>query len=182
MKKVLLLASLIALPLISNAQDIKIGFVNTQEIFSVYPPFKEAQTQFEAEGKKMEDQLLKMNEEGQKKLEEYQKMAEQPNPDEAIMRDKETELQALQMRIANYQKQAREQLQRKQENLMLPINKAVKDAIDAVSAEGDYTYVLDEQVLLFHSSKAANLTPAVRKKLNIPANAQPFAPLKDGGM
>ncbi len=177
MKKILLIASLIALPFTSFAQEVKIGFVNTQEIFSVYPPVKEAQTQLETESKKIEDQLLKMNEEGQKKLEEYQKMAEQPNPDEAILRDKETELQALQMRISNYQKQAREQLQRKQESLMMPINKAVKDAIDAVSAEGGYTYVLDEQVLLFHSSKAENLTSSVRKKLNIPANAQPFTPL-----
>ena len=51
MKKIFLIASLIALPFTSFAQEVKIGFVNTQEIFSVYPPVKEAQTQLETESK-----------------------------------------------------------------------------------------------------------------------------------
>lgn len=153
--------------------------MNTQEVFSVYPPVRDAQNQLEAQSKQLEDQLVKMNEEGQKKLDEFnqmvkQKGGEQNAASDPIMQDKANEIQALQQRIQLFQQTAREQIQKKQETLMMPIQKAIKDAIDAVSAEGGYTYVVDEQALLFKSSKATNLTPAVRKKLNIPANAQPI--------
>ena len=117
MLKKLLIAALMALPVGVMAQELKIATVNTQEVISVYPAYAEAQTQLEKQSKQYEDELLKLNQEGQKKLEEYQKLAEDKNTDPAILKAREDEIGALQQRIQLFNQSAREQLQKKQEQM-----------------------------------------------------------------
>ena len=74
---------------------------------------------------------------------------------------------------SGFNQSAREQLQKKQEQLMAPIITAVRNAISEVGNEGKYTFILDQQVTSFRASNAPDVTAQVRKKLNIPANAKP---------
>ncbi|MBP5742530.1 MAG: OmpH family outer membrane protein [Paludibacteraceae bacterium] len=173
MLKKLFIAALLALPFGVMAQELKIATVNTQEIISVYPAYADANSQLEKQSKQYEDELLKLNQEGQKKLEEYQKLAEDKNTDPAILKAREDEIGALQQRIQLFQQSAREQLQKKQEQLMAPIITAVRNAISDVGNEGKYTFILDQQVMSFRATGAPDVTAQVRKKLNIPANAKP---------
>ncbi|MBO6005247.1 MAG: OmpH family outer membrane protein, partial [Paludibacteraceae bacterium] len=142
MLKKLFIAALLALPFGVMAQELKIATVNTQEIISVYPAYADANSQLEKQSKQYEDELLKLNQEGQKKLEEYQKLAEDKNTDPAILKAREDEIGALQQRIQLFQQSAREQLQKKQEQLMAPIITAVRNAISEVGNEGKYTFIL----------------------------------------
>ena len=172
LKKVLV-AALLAAPICISAQEQKIATVNTQEIISVYPAYANAMKQLETQSKGYEDELSKMMQEGQTKLEEYNKLEQDKSTDPAILKAREDEIGALQQRIQLFRQSANEQIQKKQEDLMMTILAAVRNAISEVANEGKYTFVIDQQALSFRSSTAPDITSAVRKKLNIPANAKP---------
>lgn len=173
MLKKIAIAVLALAPAMVMAQEQKIATVNTQEVISVYPAYADAQKQIETQSKQYEDEILKLNQEGQKKVEEYQQMAQAQNPDQVMLKAREDEINALQQRIQLFQQNAREQLQRKQEQLMTPILSAIRNAINEVGNENGYTFILDQQVTSFRAASAPDVTAQVRKKLNIPANAKP---------
>jgi outer membrane protein len=75
----------------------------------------------------------------------------------------------LQARIQDYQVKAEEDIQKKYNELTEPIIKKVQDAINAVAAEGKYTYVFDStpgKAVLF-SDGGEDILPMVKKNLGI---------------
>jgi outer membrane protein len=173
--KTLLGLLLCVLPLAASAQN-NFAYVNTQEIMMVSPEYKTAMTKLESTSKQYEDQLLKLNQEGQKKLEEYQKLESNPATDQTILKDKRDELAALDQRIQNFRQNATESVQKAQETEMMPVINKIRTAINDVANAQGIDYVVEEGSLIFHSTKAVNITAAVRKALGIPLNATPYQP------
>jgi outer membrane protein len=173
--KTLLGLLLCVLPLAASAQN-NFAYVNTQEIMMVSPEYKTAMTKLESTSKQYEDQLLKLNQEGQKKLEEYQKLESNPATDQTILKDKRDELAALDQRIQNFRQNATESVQKAQETEMMPVINKIRTAINDVANAQGIDYVVEEGSLIFHSTKAVNITAAVRKALGIPSNATPYQP------
>ena len=65
MKK-LILAAMLMMPLAMMAQDLKIAYINSQELITSMPEYEQAL-------KKLEDMNLTYNQEGKKLQEEFQK-------------------------------------------------------------------------------------------------------------
>ena len=66
LKKIALIAALIALPLIAGAQT-KFGHVNSQEIITLMPEFTKANADLEAMAKQYQDEMQRTEEEFNKK-------------------------------------------------------------------------------------------------------------------
>jgi outer membrane protein len=177
MFKKILISILSILPfslMAQNATELKFGHVNTQEIVLLMPQMKEAQAQLEAMSKQYEDEIAKMTEELQSKYKDFQAMK---NVDEAIMKTRQDELVALNQRIDLMKQTATEQIQKKQDALVAPILDLVKKAINEIGAENGFMYIYDTSypIIAYISPNSVDITPMLRKKLNIPANATPLA-------
>lgn len=169
MIKKLLLAVLLAAPMCLSAQALKFGTVNTQEIFNVMPEKATAETtlretaaKYDAEGKKLQEAFVKLQEEAAK-------LEEDTTTPKAIKERRMQELQEAYQKIQNFQQSASQDLQRQQEMLLAPIMEKLQNAIKAVGAEGGYTFIYDlsAQVVLYTGNGAEDVTPLVKAKLGI---------------
>lgn len=159
----------------TDAAAQKIAHINSNDLLQLMPEVKAANKEMEAYSKQLEEQLSSMTTELQKKYDEYTKTADKM-PD-AVKDLKEKELQQLQERIETFRETARESVQNKEKQLLEPIIKKAKEAVQSVAKENGYAYVLDTStgaVIMFPDSD--NLMALVKKKLNISDTPIPAAP------
>jgi outer membrane protein len=150
----------------SNVNSQKFGYVDLQELMQLMPEYKKANTDMEAFGKSLEDELKKLSDEFQKKVADYQKVEKTLN--EAIRDLKQKELQDMQSRIQEFQQAAQENIRKKEADLLKPIIEKAKTAISQVAKEGSYSYIFDSSVAGFlYKPEGDNVLPAVKKKLGI---------------
>lgn len=150
----------------SSAQAQKIGYIDLQELMQLMPEYKKANSDMEAFGKSLEDELKKMSDEFQKKVADYQKG--EKTMAEAIKDMKQKELQDMQGRIQEFQQSAQENIRKKETELLKPIIEKAKNAISQVAKESGYTYVFDSSTAGFlYKPDGDNVLASVKKKLGI---------------
>ena len=98
MLKKLLLAVLVAAPMSLFAQ--KIAYVHPQEVFQLMPDVKEADAKLAEVSKKYETEYKRLQDEFNKKIQEFQNLA-QDTP-ESIKERRQQELQELSQKIQNF--------------------------------------------------------------------------------
>lgn len=167
MKKIILVVAC-AVALVSNvqAQNLKIGHINSQELLSMMPEIKKAESDLKVYAKTFEDQLETMSKEYQKKMSDYQ--AQEKTMTDAVREVKQKEITDLGMRIESTQKSAEEKVVAKKQEMFKPILDKAEKAIKEVAKEKGFDYVLDSStggVLV--SRDADNLMPMVKTKLGI---------------
>ena len=114
-----------------------------------------------------EKELVKMREEYNAKIKEYQeKQATMP---ESIKQARQSEIGEIEQRITTFQQTAYSDLQKKQQELFAPVIEKVKKAITEVGTEGNYLYIFDlsTQTVIYQSPKSNDVTPLVKKKLGL---------------
>lgn len=167
------------LPLGVMAQSLKIGHVNSQEIISLMPDVEVMDKKIKEASDQWEKELLKMQEEYYAKIKEFQDA--QATLSESIKEARQSELAALENRINVLRQQAQSDLGKKNQELAAPILEKVKKAISDVASEANFTYIIDmaSQTIVYTSPSAQDITPLVKKKLNLkdvkPAAATPVA-------
>lgn len=166
MKKIII-ALLLALPFTVMAQDLKIGIFNSQEVITIMPEYSSAMSELENINLKYQTEGKKLQEELEKKYQEYTATAETLDP--AIRQYKETELARLQQSIQEFATNAETTLKKKQQELMMPIINKIQQAIKKVGDENNFTYIIDNaaNVVPYVSPKAENVLPLIKKALNI---------------
>lgn len=165
MLKKILLAVLVAFPMMVSAQTIKIGLVDAQTVMTSLPSYKEATTTIETIAKKYDEESKKLQTELQRLYEEYQQMGQDALP--AIRERKEQDIVACQQKIENFNMKAREDLGKQQEQLMSPIMASVQSAIQSVGKEGGYTIIQDLGAVYYYGAPAEDITAAVKAKLGV---------------
>ena len=107
-----------------------------------------------------------MEEEYKRGIEEYQN--NESSYDEITKQDKIAAIQAIEQRIANFQQNAQISLQQKQQELLDPIIEKVRQAIDQVAIDGNYTYILDTSAgSLLYYKESEDILSKVKKELGI---------------
>ena len=163
MIKKLLLAIMIALPMSVFAQ--KWAVINTQQLMESMPELKTVNEQLEAANKKYQDEFTKLQEEFQKKFEEFQGLDE--NTPQTIKDRRMQEMQELENKIQQFRETAVQDIQRQQQQLMAPIQEKVVKAIQAVGAEGNYTFVFENVMPLYTGTDVTDITDTVKSRLGI---------------
>lgn len=169
-------ASLVASP---SAFAQKTGYVNLNDLLLLMPERKKAETDIQEYAKQLDGQMKTMSGEYESKVSEYQ--SKESLMTEPVKLDKQKEIADLEERIKNFQQTAQESLQKKQNELLEPMLKKAKKAIEEVAKENSIKQVFDTSsglVLYFDSSE--DIMGLVKKKLGISESAvapeKPSAP------
>ena len=162
MKKIII-TIMLALPMLASAQ--KFGHINTQELFAQMPEVAQVKLKMDTIQNQYETQLASMNEEIQKKVQDYQ--AQEATMADAIKQIRQQELQEMQQRIPLFYQTAEQDIQKKQQELLAPIHEKMAKAIKAVGERENYTYIFDSAAMVHIGSDAMDVTPAVKKELGI---------------
>lgn len=159
--------ALIGLGMLYTQAQNKFGYIEFQELMIQMPEYKKANTDMEAYGKQLQDELKKMYSDYERKAEDFQK--NQAKMAEAIREMKEKELRDIQQRIQEFQETAQESMRKKEQELLKPIIEKAKKAIADVSKEGGYTYVFDSSpgTPLLYKPDGDDIMNIVKKKLGI---------------
>lgn len=143
----------------------KIAHINSQEIIFGMPETKAMQQELEKLQKSYEDTLVGMREELNKKYEDY--IAKKDSTPEALRLRMEQEIEDINKRIADLMQVAEQDLLKKQQELLTPIQAKVIDAIKKVGDENQFAYIIEVQVSPYVGSAAVDATPLVKAKLGI---------------
>ena len=166
MFKKILLAVLVAVPMCMSAQTLKFGAVNPMEIFNVMPDVVTANNTLKGVQEKYAAQAKPLEEELQKKLNEYEELAKS-KASEAQLEAKQKEFEDLKTRYDNFRQTAEKDMQQQQETLLAPIQQKLMNAIQAVGAEGGYAGILDSATLLYKGNNIEDVSAKVKAKLGI---------------
>ena len=162
MKKIII-AMLLMLPMAISAQ--KFGHINTQELFAMMPEVNQVRLKMDTINNQYENQLASMNEEFQRKYQDY--VSQEATMADAIKQIRQQELQEMQQRIQLFYQTAEQDIQRKQQELLTPVHEKMTKAIKAVGEREGYTYIFDSAAMVHIGNDAIDATPAVKKELGI---------------
>lgn len=169
MTKKLFIAVACIFPLSLFAQELKFGYVKRAEIFQTMPETMAATKKIDDLAKNYEAELTKMQEEYQKKGSDF--VAARDTLPESIKVRRMTEIQDLEQRLQSFYQDSQKDIQKQQQDLIVPINEKLSNAVKAVGQEGGYVYIFDVSAnagLVYWSlDKCVDVTPMVKAKLNL---------------
>ncbi len=167
MKKLILISLLSIFAFGIQAQTIKLGHINTQELMSKLPQRLKAEEEINKHAAQLEQFQKSIQDELTKKYEQY--LTERETYTDLVKATKEKELQDLQQRLETYNKTAQQDLMQKENELFKPIIDAVTAAIQEVGKENGFLYIFDTATgnVLFQSTESVDVAPLVRKKMGL---------------
>lgn len=153
--------SLLATPA-ANAQGLKVGIVNDEEIKKGYDAWNRAVEEFETERRAWDEEAQNMNTELQDMLTEYERQKlilseEKRNEREATIRAKEESLRAFTSRVYGPGGTA----EKKQEALMMPLLDNVSLAIQTVAETDGFDIIFTMQSGLGYIKPSFDVTEKV---------------------
>ena len=163
MKKLILMLMLF-MPMATFAQ--KFGHVNAQEIMASMPEFIKARGEVEAQAKQYDNDLKAMQDEMQRKYEDYEKNKSTMN--ETKRKETEAELQNLYQKFQQAQQDNSQALQKLQQEKMQPIISKLQNAIKSVGKAGGYVYIMDVSsgIPYISDSLSKDVTAEVKAEMN----------------
>ena len=166
MKKVLLTLALSFAVMLSTQAQSKFGFLNSNELLAMMPESQSMQEELQTYAKGLESQLTAMQAEYEKKVVEYQQ--NETSYTDIIKEDKIREIEGIQQRVVEFQKNAQQSLGEKEAELFTPIREKAMAAIDEVAKDGNYTFIFDSGAGSFlYAAESENVLNLVKSKLGL---------------
>lgn len=168
--RIVLLISAVVLSLSVSAQvKLKIGHINSQELFAAMPEMDSAQKSLEKIAMDHELVLEEMSVEFNKKFETYRTAMDAGTLSNLARASKEAELEDLQNRIATFRQTAEQDIQEKRMEIFTPIQEKALNAVNAVAEENGFTYILDTGAggVVYSAPGAEDILPLVKAELGI---------------
>jgi outer membrane protein len=164
MKK-FIVSLMMLLPLCVVAQETKIAHVDVNEIIGAMPEYVAMQNELDATQRQAQEFLRKMNDDLVTKYNDLTEKQDSLPPN--ILQYQVQEIEQLRERIETFQQTAYQDLQKKQQELFIPIEEKVFRAINQVGEENGFLYILHQQAILYVGKTAVNATGLVRTKLGL---------------
>jgi len=178
MKKLFILAA--ALFTIGTVSAQKFARVNLQEIVVAMPEFEQAQKNLEAFGKDLQEQMEQIQVEFNNKYADFQK--NQATMAASVKQMKQQELEQLQQRFSEFQQIAQQDFQKKEAELIEPVQKKADEAVKKVAKAAGYIAVFNTAVpslAYFDEAQLTDIAPLVKRELGIVDKpATPATPAK----
>jgi outer membrane protein len=147
----------------------KIGYVDMEYMFTQLPEFKQVTNELKTHNTQLENQLKAKYQEYEAKVKAYQAMP--ATTADAIRADKEREIQGLQESIQKFQQDAETSMRNKESTLMQPVYAKISKAIEDVSKENGYTFIINGVLagndILLYSDEKFDISALVLKKLGV---------------
>jgi outer membrane protein len=174
MKKFLKLTLAVALMVSATAVNAqKFGRVDLAAIITSMAEYTEAQTNLEAYGRDLQDQLEQIQVEFNKLYADYEKNV--TTFSDTVRQLKERELTELQQRFQDFQQIAQQDMAKKEAELMNPIYEKANEAVKQVSSAGGYIAIFSTTsdqpasagLAYFDPAQLIDITPEVKAALGI---------------
>ena len=165
MTKKLLLVLALVMPFMLSAQEIKMGYINSQEVLMLMPELNEVEKQMADFNEKNQKYLQEMQKEIEAKMAKFEQ--EKDNMTDAIRKVQEEDLQLLYQRYQTAQQTIYQEYQQQQH--IQPLQDKLKNAIETVGKKQGLYFVFDMAAgaVIYKCDKAVDVTPAVKKELGI---------------
>ena len=152
----------------SGTAQSKIGWINSKSVMDKLPESQDAQRQVDNLVAQWQSDLAKMQNEWQKKFQEYDK--KKLILTDQLRAESEKELQELDKKIVDYRSKKFGQngeLFNKQNELIKPIQNKIFKVLQEIAKEDDYDYIFDKSgdILLMYSNDKYDLTEKVIERL-----------------
>lgn len=166
MLKKLIVALMLIIPVGLCAQQ-KFGHVNSTVILPLMPEYTTAQAELQDLEKQYSDEIQRMNDELNKKSEEFE--AQKATLPANIAERRQAELQDLYNRMNKYFQEGEQHLQKASAEKMNAISEKLRNAIKEVGVAGGYVYIMDAAAGIPYISEtlSTDVTEAVKAKLGI---------------
>jgi outer membrane protein len=156
----------------ADAQTLKIGYVNSQEILAQAPGAEEAGQQFDQEMQSYQAEVQQLEAELTGIQERLQQQQLTLSPEAKANRE-----QQLQVKLTEYQ-QRTQQLQeiasQRRAELIQPVMDSINTVIETIREEGAYSLILDVAAgSIVAADPALDLTPVVIERLQSSAGVAP---------
>jgi len=157
-----LLALVVAAP--ATAQNLKLGYIDSQQILQEAPGAAAARQQLQEELSQMQAQVQQMGEELQQAIDDFEQQqltlsdqARQTRQEELLQRQQE-----YQQRLQQLEQQAAQ----RQQELVQPVMNRVNTVIEEIRREGSYTMIFDAAAQgIVAADPGFDLTPEVIRRL-----------------
>lgn len=162
----MIMMALILAPMAVFAQ--KFGHVDSSTIIQLMPEYTSAQTELNTLQKQYEDELKYLQDELQKKSDDYEAQAA-TLPDN-IKQRREQELNDLYTKMTQFYQDSQQNLQNKSQQLMQDITGKVLKAIQSVGEENSYICIFDKSdgvIPFINTTITDDVTDKVKAKLGI---------------
>ncbi|HEX6180374.1 MAG TPA: OmpH family outer membrane protein [Chitinophagaceae bacterium] len=150
----------------STQAQSKVGYIDVQALIVSMPEFRKADTALAAYQNALNEQ--------------YADMVAEFNNKDSILSSKDTvkytkaqlevkrrDLGQLYLKLQNWNQQAQQLYQAKEQELLQPVQTKAMKAVSDVAKEAGYGFVLSRQALVVDPPAGDDLLPAVKKKLGI---------------
>ena len=166
MKKVLMTLVLSLAVIFSIQAQSKFGYLNSNELMAMMPESQSMQEELQTLANGLQSQFDARQAELEKKMVEYQQ--NETSYTDIIKEDKIREIQSLEQRVIEFQKNAEQSINEKRIELYTPILEKANEAIKKVAEEGNYTFIFDSSFgNLLYSSESENVMDLVKSKLGL---------------
>jgi len=167
-KSILGLLFLVLLTTYFGYAQSKIGWISSKTVMDKIPEAQDAQRQIDNLVAQWQSELAKMQNEWQKKFQEYDK--KKLILTDQLRSESEKELQELDKKIVDYRTKKFGQsgeLFNKQNELIKPIQNKIFKILQDIAKEDDYDYIFDKSgdILLMYSNDKYDLTQKVIERI-----------------
>ena len=173
---------LLALVPSGQAQDFKVGYVDTDSIVVRMPAFADVQSQLQqqqdAVGRRVRFVQDSLRQVLQTRFEEYETFDQSAVATDEARRERQVELLQLQGGIEQAEVEGLQYLSYVEARLLQPILTQIDGAIRAEAEANGFDLILptvanNAPVFLYNSDRVANLTATIMRRLGIDPNSQP---------
>ncbi|MDX1567337.1 MAG: OmpH family outer membrane protein [Longimicrobiales bacterium] len=162
------------------AQNIKLGYIDSQQILQEAPGAAEARQQLQQELSQMQAEVQQMGEELQQAMERFEQ--QQLTLSDQARQTRQEELLQQQQQYQQRLQQLEQQAAQRQQELVAPVMNRVNTVIEQIRREGNYTMVFDAAAQgIVAADPGFDLTPEVIRRLREQETAGGTTPDTSGG-
>lgn len=147
-----------------EAQNVRIGYIDSEVILQAAPGAQEAQQEFDEDMERYRSEVQQLGEELESLIESYQRQQATLNPEA-----RETREQEIRQKEGQFQERVEElemEAAQRQQELVEPILQRMSDAIESLRNEGEYAMIFDAaQRSIIAADPALDLTDEVIRRL-----------------
>lgn len=163
MKKIIV-AAVMALGFLNASAQIKVGYINLDELISAMPETDKANKELQEYQESLVKQGQELEKEANDKIAQFAKDTLTMTP--SMIEIKRGELVALVQRVQNYNNEAQDKAKQAAQQKFIPIQQKALETIKTVAKKNGYTYVLDINSV-FVGPPGDNVLDLVKKELGI---------------
>lgn len=166
MIKKLIVVLMMIIPMGLYAQA-KFGHFNSASIIPLMPEYTTAQNEIQSLQKQYADEIKRMEDEFNKKLEEFE--AQKATLPANIAERRQGELQELYSRMQQYNQEGMQHVDKASAEKMGAISEKLKNAIKEIGVAGGYVYIMDvaSGIPYISETLSTDVTENVKSKLGI---------------